>query len=102
VSLVSTSTLDGVDIRRIRANLVCRGAGEDALVGCSVGVGSATLSVAKLIDRCVMVTRAQPGLDRDLSVLTTINRDRGGTLAIGLLVDTLGTVTVGDRLELRA
>lgn len=102
LSLVSTSSLDGIDIRRIRANLVCRGAGEDALVGRSVGIGSATLSVAKLIDRCVMVTRAQPGLECDLSVLTTINRERGGTLSVGMLVDTPGTITVGDRLDLRA
>ena len=32
----------------------------------SEGIGASTLSVRKPIERCVMVARAQPGLDADL------------------------------------
>ena len=51
------------------------------------------------IDRCVMVTRPQPGLDRDLQVLRTINRDRGSMLCVGATVDEGGTVAVGDTID---
>ena len=39
--------------------------GEDDLIGERATIGTATLNVTKGIDRCVMVTRPQPGLDRD-------------------------------------
>ena len=46
-----------------------------------------------------MTTRPQPGgIERDLNVLRTINRDRDGCLAIGALVVQPGTVRVGDAL----
>ncbi|MEZ5166079.1 MAG: MOSC domain-containing protein [Acidimicrobiales bacterium] len=83
VSLVSTATLGDWDVRRFRPNVVLDGEGEDALVGRSIRIGDVALSVTKPIDRCVIVTRAQPGLDCDLDILRTINRDRGATLAIG-------------------
>ncbi len=43
-----------------------------------------------------MVTRPQPGLERDLDVLKRINADRGGLAAIGALVTRPGRVGVGD------
>jgi uncharacterized protein YcbX len=102
VSLVSTGTLDHWDARRFRANVVLDGAGEDALVGTEVLLGTAVLTVQKQIDRCVMVTRPQPGgVARDLEVLKTINHERGGFLAVGALVDTPGVVQIGDRVERR-
>ena len=46
-----------------------------------------------------MTTRPQPGgLERDLDVLRTIHRERGGCLAIGAVVRRTGTVEVGDAL----
>ena len=46
---------------------------------------------------------SQPGgLERDLSVLRRIARERGGKLAVGALVERGGIVRVGDRLERRA
>jgi uncharacterized protein YcbX len=83
----------------LRANvLLDEGAGEDGLVGRRVRLGSATLDVMKRIDRCVMVTRAQPGVPVDLDVLRTIHREGNGDLAVGALVAGTGTVAVGDRL----
>lgn len=96
VSLVSTGTLGSWDRRRFRANVVLDGEGEDELVGRSIVLGSTELRVQKRLGRCVMVTRAQPGIDRDLGVLRTINAERDGCLAIGALVRRDGTIAVGD------
>jgi MOSC domain-containing protein len=99
VSLVSTGTLGTWDRRRFRANVVLDGAGEDVLVGQRVRLGGAELDVVKQVDRCVMVTRPQPGgIGRDNGVLKTIHRERDGCLAIGALVARTGTVAVGDEL----
>ena len=99
VSLVSAATLASWDRRRFRANVVLDGTGEDELVGSEVGLGDATLRLTTRIPRCVMTTRAQPdGVDRDLDVLRTINRERDGCLAVGAVVMTPGTVRVGDAL----
>ena len=97
VSLVSEATMRAWDPRRFRANVVLSGSDEEALVGTAVRVGSAVLAVGKEIDRCVMVTRPQPGgIERDLDVLRTIIRERAGNLGIGALVTTAGRVSVGD------
>jgi uncharacterized protein YcbX len=97
VSLVSTGTIGAWDPRRFRANLLLGGDGEDAWVGGRLAAGDAVLDVQEQIDRCVMTTRPQPGgIERDLDVLRTIRRERGGFLAIGALVERGGTVRVGD------
>jgi uncharacterized protein YcbX len=99
VSLVSTASLGAWDARRFRANVVLDGGGEDDFVGASVHVGDVVLDVRKRIGRCVMTTRPQPGgIERDLDVLRTINRERDGCLSIGALVTQSGTVRVGDAL----
>jgi uncharacterized protein YcbX len=99
VSLVSLGTLGAWDARRFRANVVVDGDGEDALVGSQVQVGGAVLDVRKRIARCVMTTRPQPGgIERDLDVLRTVNRDRDGFVAVGALVVEPGAVRTGDAL----
>ncbi len=98
LSLVSRATLGAWDARRFRSNLVLSGSGEDELVGAAVALGSTELTVTKRISRCVMVTRPQPGLDADRSVLRTILRERDGTLAIGVRVLVTGRIAVGDAL----
>jgi uncharacterized protein YcbX len=101
VSLVSMATIGAWDPRRFRANVYLDGEGEDALTGSKVTLGGATLNVGKRLERCVMTTRAQAGgVERDLDVLRTINRERDGCLAVGALVRQPGTVRVGDRLTL--
>jgi uncharacterized protein YcbX len=99
VSLVSWATIGAWDRRRFRANVYLDGEGEDALVGSTLTLGDATLDVGMRLDRCVMTTRPQAGgVERDLDVLRTINRERGGCLAVGALVRKPGTVRVGDTL----
>lgn len=99
VSIVATGDLGDWDPRRFRANVVVEADTADHLVGQRVRLGTAVLDVVKQIDRCVMVTRAQPGLDRDLDVFKRIRDERGTCLAVGALVVTPGRVRVGDALE---
>jgi uncharacterized protein YcbX len=97
--MLSTATIGAWDTRRFRANVVLEGSGEDELVGSDIRIGDAAFRLATRIPRCVMTTRPQPGgIERDLEVLRTVNRDRGGFLAVGSLVTRAGTVRVGDEL----
>lgn len=100
VSLVSHTSLRDWDVRRFRTNVILDGSGEDELVGNDIAVGSTRLSVTKQVDRCVIVTRPQPGIERDLDVLRTINAERASLLAVGSLVAQPGTITVGDAISL--
>jgi uncharacterized protein YcbX len=99
VSLVSTATIGAWDRRRFRANVYLDGDGEDAFVGSTMALGDAVLDVDMRIERCVMTTRPQSGgVERDLDVLRTINRERDGCLSVGALVLEPGEVQLGDVL----
>jgi uncharacterized protein len=98
-SIVGTDTLRSWPVQRFRTNVVVEGGGEDALVGHRVALGAAELEVTKRIDRCVMVTRAQAGgIERDVEVLRTVNRERDTFLSVGAVVARPGVVKVGDEL----
>ena len=99
VSLLTTASIGDWDVRRFRPNVLLDGSGEDALVGHGITIGTVGLNVSKQIGRCVMVTREQPGIARDLSVLRKINQERATFLAIGAVVSQGGRVEVGDRLH---
>ena len=100
ISLVSTGSLGDWDVRRFRANIVVDGSGEDEFVGSQIRIGDEVeATVMKGIDRCVMVTRPQPGLERDLDVLRTISKRPSSTFCIGALIDRGGVITAGDRVE---
>ena len=99
VSILSTASLGKWPVRRFRPNVLVDGAGEDELVGRRIGIGSAVFDVVKRIDRCVMVTRPQPGgIERDPGVLKTVLRERDGFLGVGALVVTAGQLGVGDEV----
>lgn len=101
VSIIGAATVGDWDMRRFRPNVVIAGSGEDDWVGARLQLGDAVVEVSKQIDRCVMTTRAQPGgIERDVDVLRTINRDRANDLGIGTLVVTPGTVRVGDPISI--
>ena len=62
-----------------------------------MALGDAVLDVDMRIERCVMTTRPQAGgVERDLDVPQTINRERAGRLSVGALVTQPGTALVGD------
>ena len=100
VSLLSLEAIGVWDPRRFRANVIVDVGGEEALVGRRIRIGSVEADVVKQIDRCVMTTRPQPGIERDLEVLRTINRERAGNLAVGCLVTKPGTIALGDTVDL--
>ncbi|MFK7919747.1 MAG: MOSC domain-containing protein [Ilumatobacter sp.] len=99
VSLVSEVTLREWDRRRFRTNVIVDDGGEDDLVGGRIAIGDVGLNVTKQVDRCAMVTRPQPGLDRDLAVLKTINAERATFLAVGCLVESPGELALGDEVR---
>jgi hypothetical protein len=43
-----------------------------------------------------MVTRAQPGLERDLEIYKSLARNHGGNFGVWTTVQTTGFVNVGD------
>jgi uncharacterized protein len=99
ISILSTASLRDWPVRRFRPNVVVAGAGEDGLVGRRIAIGTVVLDVTKRIDRCVMVTRPQPGgIERDLSVLKTVLRETDGFLGVGAVVVTPGELRVGDEV----
>jgi uncharacterized protein YcbX len=102
VSILGTGSIGTWDRRRFRGNVLVETSSvgaEEALVERRVNLGSVVLDVVKPIDRCVMTTRPQPGgIERDLDVLRTINRDRAAHLGVGTLVVAPGQVAVGDEL----
>lgn len=100
LSLLSRDSIGAWDARRFRANLLLESGDDSALAGTRVTVGEAQLRVGSAITRCVMTTRPQPGgLERDLDVLRTIHRERGGCLAVGALVRRPGRVRIGDEVS---
>jgi len=96
LSIVAASSLGEWDARRFRANVVIAGGDERDLLGRTIRVGTVVLDVVKEIDRCVIVTRPQPGLERDKGVLVRVHQERDGRLGVGALVRTPGTFAVGD------
>lgn len=98
LSIVSEDALGDWDVRRFRPNVVVSGGDERDLVDTDVVVGSTSLRVMKEIDRCVIVTRPQPGLDRDKTVLQAVAQERAGNLGVGAVVRGAGRISVGDRL----
>lgn len=98
ISLVSRGSLRDWDSRRFRINLIVDGEGDEPITG-GLLVGSAALTIRKPIERCVMVGRAQPGIERDIGVLKTIIRERDNKLGVGAVVTSVGTISIGDELR---
>jgi hypothetical protein len=102
--LLTTQSLGGWDVRRFRPNLVVESRGdhpEDAWVGRRLRIGDTLeATVRKRTGRCVLTTRAQPGIERDLDVLRTLNRTRGGDLGVYLDPQNEGVVAPGDEVHL--
>jgi hypothetical protein len=63
---------------------------EDRWCGRTVRIGTAVVQPAVPRERCTMVTRPQPGLDRDLDVFKTLARHHGATFGVWTAVQTPG------------
>ena len=90
------------DVRRFRPNIVVSfgddeaGFAEEVWVGGIVTLGAVPALVRKRTDRCVITTRAQPGLDRDLQIYRSLMKSNHANLGIYLVPQDAGTVAVGE------
>lgn len=111
---LTTATLDFLaqrnpnarwDVRRFRPNFVIEteaglsGLVENTWLGRSVRIGALTVQCPLPTPRCVMTTLAQPGLDKDSTVLRTIVRDADQNVGIYASISTPGQIKVGDVVE---
>ncbi|HVN51792.1 MAG TPA: MOSC N-terminal beta barrel domain-containing protein [Acidimicrobiales bacterium] len=91
------------DVRRFRPNLVLDAAGsdwlEDTWVGRSLRIRDVVIDVRAPCVRCTMVTRPQPGLDRDLDVYRSLARHHQATFGMWSEIGSPGTIAVGDAVD---
>ena len=93
----------GYDRRRLRPNLVIGGVpglDERGWEGHGLRIGEIVIAVADLRGRCVMTTYDPDTLAQDPSVLKSIVRRFGGSLALNATAIIDGTVREGDPVEL--
>ncbi|MEO8696734.1 MAG: MOSC N-terminal beta barrel domain-containing protein [Acidimicrobiales bacterium] len=96
------------DVRRFRPNLVVSfgdeedGFVEEQWVGATVTLGAVPAVVRKRTERCVLTTRAQPGLERDLQVYRSLVKSNHANLGIYLVPQAAGTLAVGDTVKVSA
>lgn len=86
------------DVRRFRPTALIETSGSGFVEEgwTSVEAGSLVTEVFMPTPRCSMPSRAQPGLDRDKSIGTTIRDSNGNNLGVYAKVTQSGTVRVGD------
>lgn len=89
------------EIRRFRPNIVVDAPGddwcEDAWVGAEVSFGShLRLTPARRASRCTMVTRAQPGIERDVDIFRTLSAAHGADFGVWATISNPGPVRMGD------
>ena len=92
------------ETRRFRPNIVVDVDGdgwvEDGWCARTVRVGTAAIQPVVPCERCTMVTRPQPGLERDLDMFKVLARNHGATFGVWTAVQTPGVVHVGDEVTL--
>ena len=92
------------DVRRFRPNILIAMEGEgwleDAWIGRTLRFGATQLSPDRRCIRCTMVSRAQPGLDRDVNIYKTLSRTHGGEAGMWTRVTGPGSVSEGDTAEI--
>lgn len=91
------------DPRRFRPNVLIEADGdpwlEDSWCGRIIRIGDVELDARQPCVRCTMVTRPQPGLERDLIIYKTLARHHGGNLGVWTTVRVTGTIRVGENVD---
>ena len=91
------------DPRRFRANVLIEAGGdtwlEDSWCGRIIRIGEVELDARQPCVRCTMVTRPQPGLERDLGIYKTLARHHGGNLGVWTTVRVPGMIRAADNID---
>jgi uncharacterized protein YcbX len=86
------------DVRRFRPNILIRldseGWLEDAWAGRRLSIGSAQFIPRQRCTRCTMVSRAQPGLDKDVNIYKTLHQTHWGEA--GMWTDVIQPGSISD------
>jgi uncharacterized protein YcbX len=93
----------GLDVRRLRPNLVIggvEGLAETGWEGRYLRIGDAVVGLATRRGRCIVTTYDPDTLAQDVDVLRGIRRRFDGALALNAWTAAAGTVRVGDPVEL--
>lgn len=92
------------DVKRFRPNVLIAVDGEgwveDSWCGRAIHIKAATISPVAPCERCTMVTRPQPDLDRDLDIYKVLAHHHGGTFGVWSAVAAPGTIAVGDAVQI--
>lgn len=101
-TLVGTET---VESRRFRPNIVLKMHGpagfcETDWLGQSLQIGSALVGVREETKRCGMTLIPQPDLEENANILRSILRQNRRNFGVYGSVDSLGTVSIGDGVDL--
>jgi uncharacterized protein len=103
-SLAAASALHpdgGWDVRRFRPTALIEAA-EDGFVEdawSAIEVGSVTSDIFMPTPRCSMPSRAQPGLERDKAIGTTIRDGHENNLGVYASISRAGSLAVGDTVH---
>jgi hypothetical protein len=93
-----------IEVRRFRPNFVLEGEGEGLVengwAGLDARLGGADVSILRTTGRCIMTTRAQPGLAQDAEILKTLIRETEQMFGVYVMVGRSGAVALGDALVL--
>ena len=93
----------GLDVRRLRPNLVIggvEGLAERAWEGRFLRIGDAVIGLATCAGRCIVTTYEPDTLEQDIGVLLELRSAFAGTLALNAWTARPATVRVGDPVEL--
>jgi uncharacterized protein YcbX len=93
----------GVDVRRLRPNIVIggvEGLAEREWEGRFIRAGDAVIGLATLRGRCIVTTYDPDTGEQDVDVLRSINRRFGGSLALNAWVAQPGRIRVSDPVHL--
>ncbi len=90
------------DRRRFRPNVLIDVEGdgwkEDMWCNRDVALGGVTISIERPCDRCTIVTRAQPGLQRDVEIFKTLAKHHASFLGVWGTVSRPGAIAIGERV----
>jgi uncharacterized protein YcbX len=94
------------NVARFRPNILVELDGEgwleDDWRGRTLRIGSAALVPRQRCKRCTMVTRAQPGLPKDVDIYRALARTHGADAGVWSSVITTGVIAEGDAVVVEA